>query len=205
MSFRFFKETKPLSAALCEIETFIAQSDFRDPLSRLSLQEKFQGLEKILTIHSQYEKARLEKIFPHNSLLLSRYSSRNSDEALQKDQVKSLILDLETKDPLQVGDDLYLTYSKFVSEILAHLHEIETVVLPELEKNYSEVQLRQLEQSVYNDLTADEILEWMRCLFPYLNAKEREEFILSLQELQPEKFLQIAPIIEERAYDMICN
>lgn len=87
-----------------------------------------------------------------------------------------------------MGYQLYLTYRKFVSENLAHLQEEETLILPELQKLYSDSELQQVEAQTYHEMTPDQIISMLETLFLHMNTYDRKALLADILSLEPEKF-----------------
>jgi len=90
-----------------------------------------------------------------------------------------------------MGYTLYLTYRKFAADNLIHLHEEETKILPELQRLYTDDELRQVEAPTYEKMTPEEMIGMMQALFPHMNPSDKSAFLSDIQKLQPEKFLEI--------------
>ena len=75
------------------------------------------------------------------------------------------------------------------------------MILPELQRLYTDEELRQVEARTYAEMTPEDMVGMMRVLFPHMNPSDRLAFLSDIQSLQPEKFSAawqgIAPKIEK--------
>jgi hypothetical protein len=79
-----------------------------------------------------------------------------------------------------------------VGENLLHLHEEETKILPELQRLYTDEELRCVEDATYKIMTCEQMIDMLRILFPHMNALDKESFLEDIKLSQPEKFEKIA-------------
>jgi hypothetical protein len=78
-----------------------------------------------------------------------------------------------------------------VGENLLHLHEEETKILPELQRLYTDEELRCVEEATYKMMTPEQLIEMLKVLFPHMNASDKEAFLEDIKFSQPEKFKEI--------------
>jgi len=86
------------------------------------------------------------------------------------------------------GYEFYLCYRKFVADTLQHLHQEETVILPELQRLYSDDELQRVEYETYHSMTAEQIIAMFKRLFNYMNPNDKMSFLADLKTLQPNKY-----------------
>jgi hemerythrin-like domain-containing protein len=195
MRYQFYREHKYVSAALNDLERLIARTDFCDPASVKQVQKNFEALTSMLKGHAQYENERLHALLKQKNVPAGIYAHIEEDHATQDQQLAELetilhkisqISDREMQ--VEEGYRLYLTYRKFVADNLAHLHEEETQILPELQKLYSDEQLRQVEASTYREMSPEEMIQMIGVLFPHMNPHDQQAFLADIRFLEPEKF-----------------
>ncbi len=145
--------------------------------------------------HAEYENTKLHP-------LLGKKGSSLFQEAEQDHvQLDSLLHSLQSQlDSIKSADApnrailgyrFYLNYRLFVADNLHHLHEEETLILPELQRLYSDAELRTVEAETYRLMTVEELIEMNQVLFPHFNSSDRRAFLSDIQEAAPEKFLPV--------------
>ena len=70
------------------------------------------------------------------------------------------------------------------------MHEEETVILPELQRLYTDKELKAVEAETYHHMTTAELIHMMEILFPHMNPDDKEAFLTDIKESQPEKFIE---------------
>ena len=99
------------------------------------------------------------------------------------------------------GYQLYLAFRKFSGENLLHLHEEETVILPELQRLYSDEELSTVEFATYNIMSADDLVEMLAVLFPHMDANDKKVFLLDIKACDPTKFAVVWSRIQDLLSD----
>lgn len=206
MRYQFYREHKYVSAALNDVERLIAKADFRQLQEVTSVNEAFQELKEMLQGHAQYENERLHLLLKNrHSIAHAHAEEDHAHQDAQLIEIQELIDSIfqaaSDQEKVSMGYKLYLTYRKFVADNLIHLHEEETMILPELQRLYTDEELRQVEAQTYAAMTPEEMVGMMQVLFPHMNPTDRRAFLSDIQALEPEKFmtawLGIAPMIEK--------
>lgn len=206
MRYQFYREHKYVSAALNKLERLIAKTDFRNSQGVATIEQEFQLLSEMLKGHAQYENERLHVLLKRRNSKIHAHAEEDhayQDEQLQQvQQLIHRISNVPTADEkVSLGYTLYLTYRKFVADNLLHLHEEETMILPELQRLYTDEELKQVECPTYKEMSSEDMVGMMQELFPHMNPSDRLAFLSDIQATQPEKFLSawkgIAPELEE--------
>lgn len=206
MRYQFYREHKYVSAALNNVERLIAKTDFRNLQEIDSVNKTFHELKKMLQDHAHYENERLHVLLKSKHSIA--YAHAEEDHAHQDAQLLEIqeLIDrisqaTNDEEKISLGYKLYLTYRKFVADNLIHLHEEETIILPELQRLYTDEELRQVEAQTYTEITPEDMVGMMQVLFPHMNPADRFALLSDIQNLQPEKFMTawhgIAPVIEK--------
>lgn len=200
--YKFYREHKYVSFVLNDLERLVAKTDFRSSIEVERVEQSFNSLVEMLRDHAQYEDSKLHT-------LLQKKGSTKCQEAQedhqQHDALFAVLHNLLVKikatpdEQLQIGlgYQFYLNYRKFVGENLLHLHEEETQILPELQRLYSDAELRTVEAETYQLMTIEELIQMMQVLFPHFNPSDRQAFLSDIQNIAPEKFSQIWEVIKE--------
>lgn len=196
MRVKFYREHKYVSAALNDLERSIAKVDFRKNRQIEEAKREWDEISSMLQGHAEYEEEKLHSLLEKKGSkvhLLAHHQHEEMDSAFPK---ISLLFDMAIKEEEQekkvdIGYQLYLTFRKFVADNLLHLHEEETKILPELQKLYSDEELRLVEDATYKIMSSDEIVHMLQVLFPHMNALDKEAFLNDIQLCQPDKFEEI--------------
>ncbi len=196
MRVKFYREHKYVSAALNDLERKIAKTDFRNSQETEVVLKEWQELSEMLHGHAEYEEERLHGLLEKKGSavhLLAHAQHEEMDQAFGVIDGLFVLLSKEREEEMrtEIGYRLYLTYRKFVGDNLVHLHEEETKILPELQRLYTDEELREVEHATYQVMTPTEMLEMLNVLFPHMNAQDKEAFLEDIRLAQPEKFQEI--------------
>lgn len=206
MRYRFYREHKFISAALSDVERLFAQTDFCDDVELKKAEAEFAALANMLTMHAQYENDRI-----HNLLRIKNSSVHVNAEIEHEQQHASIdaikrmldeIRNLKSADEkIEKSYDLYLAYRKFFAENLLHLHEEETLILAELQRNYTDDELQSVAAIAYNEMTPDDMMHMAQGLFPHMNKHDRHAFLTTMHKLVPKKYKQAWPNLQRLLSD----
>lgn len=201
MRYKFYREHKYVSFALNDLEREIAKADFRDPKQLEQLREGFENLLQMLRGHAEYENTVLHKLLRKKGSTVFRHAEeehRHADKELKHlhELLEKIGTASNSDDRMERGYEFYLAYRKFVGENLLHLHEEEALLLPELQKLYSDDELRAVEFETYERMTPEQMVHMMEVLFPHMNPSDHEAFLRDIKDAQPEKFAIVWPAIQ---------
>lgn len=195
MRYQFYREHKYVSAALNDLERLIARADFCDSAALDRVKSEFGSLAAMLKGHAQYENERLHLLLKQKSVPSCIYAHIEEDHAVQERQLgeiekrlQDISLESDAERKIERGYQLYLIYRKFVADNLAHLHEEETQILPELQKYYSDTELQQVEAKTYREMNPEDMIHMIEVLFPHMNPHDQKAFFADIQFLEPEKY-----------------
>ncbi|MBS0605229.1 MAG: hemerythrin domain-containing protein [Verrucomicrobia bacterium] len=195
MRYQFYREHKYVSSALNDLERLIAQTDFCDSASLEGVKRSFEDLAEMLKGHAQYENERLHVLLNRKNSTIPACRHVEEEHAAQDAQlsqigelIQGISLESDEEKKIERGYQLYLAYRHFVADNLAHLHEEETQILPELQRLYSDSELQQVEAGTYREMTPDQMIAMMNILFPHMNRQDRQAFLVDILSLEPEKF-----------------
>jgi hypothetical protein len=196
MRVKFYREHKYVSHALNSLERLIAKTDFRRNAEIEKARLEWTEVSGMLYAHAQYEEEKLHPLLERKGSkvhLLAHSQHEEMDAAFP--QIDSLFQrSLSEEDPerkVEIGYELYLTFRQFVGYNLLHLHEEETQILPELQRLYSDEELRLVEDATYKIMTPEQMVEMLQVLFPHMNALDKEAFLSDLAFSVPNKFKEI--------------
>lgn len=193
MRYKFYREHKFVSAAVNDVERLIATADFTNPAAAQEVKTAFGGLLGLLSGHAHYENETL------HALLKARGSAVFAQVEQDHEQYKTQLADLElrlskaiasttTEEQVELGYQFYLWFRKFAGDNLLHLHEEETVILPELQRLYSDEELSKVEFKHYRLMSPGDMVHMLQALFPYMNPADHEVFLTDLHRCDPAKF-----------------
>lgn len=193
MRYQFYREHKYVSHALNQLERLIAKTDFRESVQVQKVLEEFNSLSHMLDEHAKYEDSALHSLLRKRGSTVHEHieaDHQHQDEwfASLRCLLDKVISGNSSEEKLEWGYRFYLAYRKFVSDNLAHLHEEETIILPELHRLYSDDELRAVEFDTYRQMTPAEMAHMMEELFPHMNASDQEAFVKDLRDSQPQKY-----------------
>lgn len=194
--YKFYREHKYVSFAVSEVERLIAKTDFSEQEAVQKLATSFEEVVSMLSSHAIYEDARL------HTLLKAKQS--NAFEHAEKDHadyerlieelrraLEQIIQESDRDLRQEMGYRFYLNFRYFVGINLLHLHEEETKILPELQRLYSDEELKRVERETYQMMSVEELQEMLHVLFPHMNTSDKEAFLADIQEAAPEKYSQL--------------
>jgi len=161
--------------------------------------------------HAEYENERLHVLLKQQNASTGTYLHVEEDHAVQDKQLliieeilRGISLECCKEKRIEEGYRLYLIYRKFVADNLAHLHEEETKILPELQQLYSDAELLQVEAPTYREMTPEEMVHMIQVLFPHMNIHDKRAFLSDILSLEPKKFeivlKAIQPLITENEF-----
>jgi len=214
MRYKFYREHKYVSAAVNDVERLIAKTDFRVRAEVEKVKHEFDALVGMLKGHAHYENDALHSLLKKkNSAVYMQIEDdhKEYDETLANlDRLLTKAMESASeKEQVENGYQFYLWFRKFAGDNLLHLHEEETIILPELQRLYSDEELREVEAKTYKVMTAQELVEMMEVLFPHMNPSDHEAFLSDIKCCEPEKFAQawvgIQARLEPRERDAVAK
>lgn len=197
MRYKFYREHKYVSYALNELEREVAKADFTDPKQVQEINKQFGEVVQMLNGHAEYEDTCLHVLLKKKNSPVYEHAEEDHEhleETFNNLQEMLTTLLSENEQQIELGYKFYLAFRKFVGENLLHLHEEETEILPELQRLYTDEELKMVERETYQKMTAEEMADMMKVLFPHMNPSDKEALLSDMKEAAPEK-LNIALII----------
>jgi hemerythrin-like domain-containing protein len=193
MSVRLYREHKYVSFALHELERLIAKTDFTEDAALDHVQEQWRSLKEMLEGHAHHEENNFHPLLEKKGSAVHHDAHDEHDH--QEHELEELERQLEgiknSGDREEAGYQFYLAYRKFVGENLLHLHKEETQILPELQRLYTDKELRAIEHPVYEIMTVEEMAEMVQVLFPHMNIADKCAFMMDIRLAQPQKFSEL--------------
>lgn len=190
--YKFYREHKYVSFAMNDLERLIAKTDFCSPEEVEKVAETLRSVTEMLKGHAQYENTALHTLLKNKGSPLYEEVEKDHEhyEATLSD-IESLLKEVDyAEDRVEAGYQFYLAFRKFVGYNLLHLDEEETIVLPELQRLYTDEELKMVEVDTYNRMTPAQMVHMMQVLFPHMNPSDREAFLTDIKEAEPMKFAE---------------
>lgn len=193
MRYRFYRVHKYVCFELAEFDRATAKTDFLDPTACLTLKEKLISLTHLLKHHAEYEDAHIHDLLrqKNSRLQLTIEKEHQVHEQMFNDlmhQLEKIIAAQEHGEKILMGNEFYLSYRLFYSEMLKHLYDEEKNLLPELQALYSDDELAKLQAKTYQKMTPEQMLGMLNVLFPHANPEDMCFFINEMKIAEPEKF-----------------
>jgi iron-sulfur cluster repair protein YtfE (RIC family) len=196
MRYRFYRVHKYVCFELAEFERASARTDFLDPTACLALKEKLINLTHLLRHHGEYEDAHIHDLLRHKNSRLQleiekehqEHEKAFNDLVHQLDKVTTI---QDHSEKIQMGNEFYLSYRLFYSEMLKHLYDEEKILLPELQALYSDDELAKLQAKTYQKMTSEDMLGMLNVLFPHANPEDMRFFTHEMKTAEPEKFEKV--------------
>lgn len=212
MRYRFYREHKYVSYMFSELEKLVAKSDFRDKNQVHIINNQLNNIEELLTGHASWEESSIHELLRKKQSLVHAFIEVDHNEhAEQFKKLKEMLIFIADatyeQEQIHKGYIFYLTYRLFIANNLKHIHDEETIIMPELQKLYSDDELRAIEFGTYAKMTPQQMVHMMEVLFPHMNPSDREFFLTDIHDAEPEKFLVawkgIAPHIQASEREML--
>jgi hypothetical protein len=193
MRYKFYREHKYVSHCLNTLERLIAKTDFTILEELKHVQNEFDKLKQMLEGHAQYENDCLHPLLTEKQSSVPAHiltEHQNLDKEFEAIQAKINIISTSVtqEEKIEAGYQLYIRFRQFVGENLIHLHEEETLILPELQRLYTDDELRAVEFRNYNQMSAEDLISMMEELFPQMNPSDRIVFLDDIKVCDPVKF-----------------
>ena len=199
MRYIFYRAHKYVLYAITELERLIAKTDFTADTMVNKIKDELSEIQKMLHFHAQHEDKFHELLHAKGSTVHHKIDADHHEhDAIFASLNKKLAKILATKEPnerILLGRDFYLAYREFEVENLRHLNEEERILMPELQRLYTDAELKQVEFAVYNIMTADHMKEMIKVLFPHMNPDDHQSFLDEIQEAEPQKFAQLRNLL----------
>ena len=195
MRYKFYREHKYVCAAINDVERLIAKTDFTSVAQAAKVKEAFKDLLPMLKSHADYENSRLHRLLRERGSLIYQHAEEDHQAYEQKlndlsTRLEKILATTVVEEKVELSYQLYLWFRKFAGDNLLHLHEEETVILPELQRLYSDEELSQVEFESYSVMTAEDLIHMMKILFPHMNPQDRLAFLTDIKTCDEDKFAQ---------------
>lgn len=209
MRYRFYREHKYINFVLFELEKEIRKIEFSDELMLSKLLEKFIQLSMLIKGHMEFESNVIHPLLKNKNILL--YTSILADHQNYLKGLKELEAELQAisntnlEDKIQKGYIFYINFRLFIIRTLELFNQEETFVMIELQKHYSDNELRQIHEDTYNQMKSEDIVQMFEVLFPHMNSEDQHAYFADLKYFDPQKFDEVWHSIGPKLADLINN
>nr|QCC21372.1 hypothetical protein [Candidatus Endohaliclona renieramycinifaciens]QCC21388.1 hypothetical protein [Candidatus Endohaliclona renieramycinifaciens]QCC21404.1 hypothetical protein [Candidatus Endohaliclona renieramycinifaciens]QCC21420.1 hypothetical protein [Candidatus Endohaliclona renieramycinifaciens] len=199
--YRLYREHKFVSVQVSNLERFIAKVDFTDLKKVDKVKSKLDGVIELVESHAKHEDEYIHPLLKKKvPQLIDMIESEHRDYKLMFDDLTKGLVEIETakekSQQVELGYQFYLAYRNFVAFNLTHLDEEESLVMPEIQKYYTDQEIREaVDFQVYAIMSVEDMVGMVTVLFPTMNINDKEAFIKDLNDSQPEKFREAWPKI----------
>lgn len=194
--YRLYREHKFLRATLSNLENQIASADFTDSKQVLEIQNRLEGVLNIIEYHAKHENEVIHPLLKSKGFKLIDNLEADHENYIAifenlKYSIKDILQTTHQSELIRKGYEFYIAFRQFLAMDLRHINEEELVIMPELQKYYSNKELKEnVDFPIYSQMSTEELVEMMSALFPHMNIHDKEHFLSDIQEAQPEKFLE---------------
>lgn len=155
-------------------------------------------LEKVLTSADEHiahedrwvRPALLERTPTAVSVLDDEHAEHATQVAELRALAKSLAVAETTGARLALGEALYLQYTVFFAETLAHMAYEERVVQPLLDRFFSSVELQTIHESLVASIPPAEMFRWLQAMVPSSNREQRTELLDRVRAVAPPEMVR---------------
>jgi hemerythrin-like domain-containing protein len=192
MRYRFYREHKFVIPFINDVTRLIAVTDFRDDSATTVVQERVGQVLTMLEYHAEHEDTAFHTLLEEKGSDV--HKSCEDDHKAHAEIFSKIkhsiqaIIDAGTEDDkVRLGYDFYLMFRGFEADNMRHINLEETVVMPELQRFYTDEQLRAVEAQTYEKMTPDEMVHMMQVIFPHMNPQDHLSFLTDIAMATPDK------------------
>ncbi|MFC3080165.1 hypothetical protein ACFODL_18855 [Phenylobacterium terrae] len=180
---------KGLRFAMTQLLVRLGCADTRDGAGLAQLMADVRALLDLSAHHLENEDlhvhAALEARAPGASL---RLMQAHDHHRLSFEEIEVLTRQVDRAHPddrPQMLRRLYLRFSEFVADDLAHMAEEEQVILPVLQSLFTDAELQRIEDRIMSGLTPEDMIGFGRILIPAANREERIALLSAVRANAP--------------------
>ncbi len=191
---RFYREHKFVLSMTTSLEQLIAKSDFTNDAQVAEVSKNLEDLIALMQGHAQYEDSAIHALLRAKD---SEIHKKTEEEHGLQDQIFAKLREklvqisasADQEERLILGYDFYLSYREFEVANLQHINQEERLIMPELQRLYSDDELSAVErQGAYAEMTAEEMVEMTQVLFPHMSPDDHAQFLEDIKVSRPEHF-----------------
>lgn len=180
--------------------------DFRSHVQVEELSKKIESLIELMQGHAEHEDKTIHQLLRNKK---SQIQAKIETDHLLHQQIfthlKGKLTDIKScSDPeerISLGYDFYLAFREFEADHLKHINEEEKTIMPELQRLYTDEELRTgIDFKTYEVMSTDEMLHMLEVLFPTYNLDDKIAFIQDIKDAQHDKFKIIWPKVASKLF-----
>ena len=201
--YRFYREHKFVIAFVNDTSRMIATSNFTEANELKKIKKRIENLIMLLSGHAEHEENCYHTLLKDKNSTV--YLDIESDHKIHADYFetwRNCLDEIESAESSSEknakGYQFYLAFRKFEQDNLRHLNDEETIIMPELQRLYSDESLKEIEHTVYKkkEMTPAAFINMLSTLFPYMNWDDKLTFLHDLHLASPEKFMPVIANIQ---------
>lgn len=192
--YRIYREHKYVLCFLAELEQFIAKMDFRSQVQLDELSRKMDGLIELMQGHAEHEDKTIHQLLRNKGSQVhipieAEHQFHNEIFTRLKERLKLIQTCKNLAERISLGYEFYLSFREFEAENLKHINEEENIIMPELQRLYTDEELRAgIDFKTYEIMSTDQMFHMLKVLFPTYNVDDKKTFLKDILDAQPEKF-----------------
>jgi hypothetical protein len=193
--YRLYREHKYVSFMLSSFRTEVAKIDFSLNEGVNRIKETLSEITALMHGHALHENDSIHALLRNKNSLVHEKIEADHDtheDTFEKlNQLLSTILEeTDVVRKVDLGHQFYLEFQRFEAENLLHQIYEETVIMPELQRLYTDEELlKAIDAKTYEIMTPEHMIHMMQILFPHMNADDRAFFLNDIYRSEPTKFI----------------
>ena len=194
--YRLYREHKYVSFMLSSFRTEVAKIDFSLNEKVNRIKEKLSEITALMHGHASHENDSIHALLKDKDSLVHEKIEADHDaheDTFEKlnQLLMSILEETDVARKIDLGHQFYLEIQRFEAENLLHQIYEETVIMPELQRLYTDEELLQkIDAKTYAVMTSDQMVQMMEILFPHMNANDRAFFLNDVYRSEPAKFME---------------
>lgn len=201
LRYRFYRAHKYITYELYQFDMRLGKVDFTSDADIDRIKSDFEAIINLLEGHAAYEDEAIHDLLREKNSTIheaveSEHQTHHQQFSHLKESLQLLLTNNNPTERIQLGHHFYLSFRLFLSDMLRHLYDEEIVILPELQRLYTDEELQALSFNTYSKMEVKHIVGMIQTLFPHMNADDHAFFLEEILECEPEKFKQAWPDIK---------
>jgi len=193
MRYRFYREHKFVIPFINDVTRLIARTDFQDEEQLKVVRERVNNVIGMLQGHAEHEEKAFHLLLEaKGSTVHQSIMKDHADHARLFDHIEASLKDISTagtgEEKIRLGYAFYLQFREFEANNMNHINDEERVIMPELQRLYTDEELRAVEAKIYHKMEPDHMIHMMKVIFPYMDSVDHLVFLSDIQIATPDKF-----------------
>jgi hypothetical protein len=180
---------KGLRRAMTDMLVRLGAADFNDDDARRRLLDDLTALLEVSRSHILHEEQHIHAALEaHDHRVVSDAAHAHDHHRDSFETLEALIADATLAEPAArpaAARALYLAFSVFVADDLAHMAHEEQVMQPILHARFTDAELAALEGAILADLSPAESMLFMRMMLPAVSPDERFAMLSGMRAAAP--------------------